>query len=162
MTPTDPSMPEQLERYRGKFNRLAGTRSNTGECWLWSGAKNAGGYGLIYVNGRMVRAHRLAWELYRGPIPDGMQIDHRCRARPCVNPEHLRTVTLVQNVLENSIGPTAVNAQKTACPRGHQLTKRSDGHRTCLSCDAERHRIRRAGHGTQINQRRRELYARAK
>lgn len=79
----------------------------SGECWLWTGARqNSHGvkaYGAIGVNGRSIKAHRFAYESLVGPIPDGMQLDHLCHVKNCVNPAHLRPVTQKQN-RENLIG----------------------------------------------------------
>jgi hypothetical protein len=69
-------------------------------CWQWTGAKNGDGYGSFAEGskGKHHPAHRFSYELTVGPIPDGMQIDHRCRNRSCVNPSHLRPVTHKQNM----------------------------------------------------------------
>ena len=69
----------------------------TGDCWLWMAAISRDGYGHISVDDRMVRAHRVSYELHQGPIPDGMQIDHVCHQTRCVNPAHLRLATNKQN-----------------------------------------------------------------
>ena len=60
-----------------------------GDCWLWTASIRRDGYGAFRLNGRTKYAHRLAWEALIGPIPDGRQIDHLCRARRCVNPDHM-------------------------------------------------------------------------
>lgn len=65
--------------------------------WEWTGTKSQKGYGRMSVGGKAVPAHRLAWQLMRGEIPEGMQIDHRCMVKSCVNPAHLRVVTNKQN-----------------------------------------------------------------
>lgn len=115
-------------------------------CWLWEGATEKGGYGLMKrgagLNHGMV--HRLAYEAWRGPIPEGLQIDHLCRVRNCVNPDHLEAVTPRQNVMRGRT-PAAANAAKTHCPRGHeysvQNTRRgSKGERCCRACDRDRAR----------------------
>lgn len=67
------------------------------DCILWAGAKKKEGYGMIAVNGKPYSAHRYAWERVNGPIPDGLQADHRCLNPPCVNVAHLRLVTGAQN-----------------------------------------------------------------
>ena len=69
---------------------------------IWTGALDGRGYGLLHVNGRMVRAHRYAWEREHGPIPDGMVIDHACFERSCVNVDHLRVATRQQNTQSRS------------------------------------------------------------
>lgn len=69
----------------------------SGSCWKWTEDINDSGYGIIRIGKKSVRAHRFAWELLVDEIPEGMQIDHRCRHRECVRPEHLRVVTNKQN-----------------------------------------------------------------
>lgn len=70
----------------------------SGDCWLWTAAVVANrGYGLFSVAGRLKLAHRFSYEIFNGPIPEGMQVDHRCHVRRCVNPFHLRLVTPKQN-----------------------------------------------------------------
>lgn len=69
----------------------------TGDCWLWTAACFHTGYGRIWHEGKVVRAHRLAYEWAYGEIPEGMYIDHRCFQRNCVRPDHLRLVTNAQN-----------------------------------------------------------------
>ncbi len=72
-------------------------RKTESGCWLWTGKPNQDGYGHIHINGKSVGAHRAAWEVYRGPIPDGMQLDHINCSTLCVNPDHLRLATNSQN-----------------------------------------------------------------
>ena len=69
----------------------------TGTCWVWTGEKKPKGYGAIGRDGATLYAHRVVWEMVRGPIPEGMQLDHRCHEKTCVNPDHLRLVTNAQN-----------------------------------------------------------------
>lgn len=115
----------------------------TETCWLWTGATSGKGYGRVWLDGRMVVAHRVAYELSVGPIPDGMELDHvrarGCTSTLCVNPAHLEPVTRMVNVLRSS-GFTSVNAKKTHCVHGHELSGenvllRPNGQgRWCVTC----------------------------
>lgn len=69
----------------------------TDTCWLWLGSGVRGGYGQFYLDGRRVSAHRFAYKMLVEPIPDGYEVDHLCRVRNCVNPDHLEAVTLWEN-----------------------------------------------------------------
>lgn len=87
-------------------------------CWLWLGALDPDGYGSLHVEDRKQRAHRVSFEIFRGGIPAGRQIDHLCRVRCCVNPDHLEPVTCKENLLRGDT-LNARNATKTHCKRGH-------------------------------------------
>lgn len=120
----------------------------TPTCWLWNGPKNKSGYGYFSFGKQFKRAHRLSYEEVRGEIPKGMVLDHICRIRNCVNPDHLRIVTNAENVLIG-IGPTAINARKTHCPQGHEYTKENtykaqskDAGRNCIICRKQRGKVR--------------------
>lgn len=112
-------------------------------CWIWTGIRHTSGYGYV-TRGEHVNkmAHRVIWEMMVGPIPEEMQLDHICRQRGCVNPNHLRVVTQRENLLAfGSKAPVAANAVKTHCPRGHAFdetnTYRAPGalsKRICRSC----------------------------
>lgn len=78
-------------RFESKFERGPG-------CWLWKASKLDGGYGSFHAIDRTRGAHRVAYELYVGPIPPGFQLDHLCRKPACVNPAHLEPVTISENV----------------------------------------------------------------
>jgi HNH endonuclease len=92
-------------------------------CWIWQRkCMKRDRYGLMTVAKRTRLAHRVAYEAFVGPIPDGLQLDHLCRNRPCVNPAHLEPVTSRENVLRSPIAQAALNAAKTHCPRGHEYT----------------------------------------
>lgn len=79
-----------------RFDRKWWPEPNSG-CHIWAGMLDRHGYGKLNVKGRTLAAHRLAWELKNGPIPAGMQIDHRCRITCCVNPKHMEVVTFAEN-----------------------------------------------------------------
>jgi len=106
-------------------------------CWQWTGATNKGGYGSLRWEGRFPYAHRVVYELLVGPIPKGMQLDHLCRNRACVRPDHLEPVTCRENVLRGD-GIAANNARKTHCPQGHEYTEENTyvnhGRRFCRMC----------------------------
>lgn len=119
-------------------------------CWEWAGSVSATGYGKFYVDGPRL-AHRVAYELTRGPIPDGLQIDHLCRNRRCVNPAHLEAVTQRVNILRGE-GPCAKHARKTQCINGHDLSPENlyfyrqangDHTRVCRTCVRIRNHRRR-------------------
>jgi hypothetical protein len=90
------------------------------ECWEWIGARGPQGYGMFQVKIRMARrAHRISYELAHGPIPEGMQVLHRCDNPPCVNPAHLRLGTARDNTYDMLAKGRHVGAAKTHCPQGH-------------------------------------------
>lgn len=107
-------------------------------CWVWlAGDDGQKGYGRVKVNGVQVAAHRYVYELHKGKIPKGLEIDHLCRNVKCVNPEHLEPVTRRENVLR---APTVIAARTaTHCKRGHEWTAENTyylrtGTRTCRKC----------------------------
>lgn len=118
------------------------------ECWLWLFSVSTSGYGQFYFSGRLHTAHRVAYELVKGPIPDGLQLDHLCRNRRCCNPAHLDPVTCAENIYRSPIHKWA----KTHCPQGHPYAGRNlirnsvNGGRACRECNNRdsRERKRRA------------------
>jgi hypothetical protein len=114
--------------------------SVTTPCWLWLGKVDRNGYGLVKIDGVMFTAHRAAWELERGPFPEGLESDHLCRVRNCVRPDHIEPVTRRENILRgDGSGARAVRTGK--CFRGHEdWTHRPGGGRRCNECARERAR----------------------
>ena len=125
-----------LERFNKKY--IPVTESG---CWLWIAGLFDTGYGQFSVNGKPTLAHRFAYIAYIGNIPDGLEIDHLCRVRCCVNPDHMEPVSTKTNVLRGA-GVTAINAKKTHCKRGHLFTDentikvKSPPGRGCRACAA--------------------------
>jgi len=117
----------------------------TDSCWEWKG-RTEYGYGRIDIDGKQVRVHRLSYELFCNDIPDKLVIDHLCRNRACVNPEHLEVVTNKENILRG-MGASAINSRKTHCPKKHPLSGEnlyidsSTGGRRCLICKREKARL---------------------
>jgi HNH endonuclease len=107
-------------------------------CWLWTGQTTSWGYGVTVglEPQRKTSAHRAVWEALVGPIPEGMELDHTCRTRLCVNPAHLQVTTHGENT---ALGQT----RKTHCPSGHPYDevntyRTPQGHRQCRTCKSVR------------------------
>ena len=124
-------------------------------CWVWIASKNPQGYGWTTFKNRSYLAHRAVYELLVGPIPDGLQCDHLCLNKSCVNPAHIEIVTAKVNTLRGT-NPCAISAKKTHCIHGHEFTPANTyrgvaNRRDCLTCkrlrnqriEAERTRKRR-------------------
>lgn len=130
-------------------DKIESRLDKSGDCWLWTGATDTGGYGLISYKGRRcLKVHRAYLEAIGQPVPDGLTVDHLCRVHGCCNPDHLEVVTHQQNVLRG-IGPTAINAAKTHCIHGHEFTEANTiintrGNRHCRTCAKLRVRKGRA------------------
>ena len=137
-----------LQGVRSHLNSLKFTMDKQG-CWVWNGSRESSGYGVISVEGRQRPAHRVSYELIIGPIPDGLQLDHLCRNRACINPLHLEPVTLKENVLRGN-GAPAQNGRKEECKRGHPLegsnVRWQNGARICRTCVREKTRRWKAAH----------------
>lgn len=113
-----------------------------GDCWEWTGARSDG-YGHIRSAGAVRLAHRVVWETLVGPVPEGMELDHLCRNRGCVNPDHMQVVTHRTNGLRG-YGAAGQHARKALCPRGHpyDMIVKNGGRtaRGCLRCQAAKTR----------------------
>lgn len=112
-------------------------------CWIWLLSKTRDGYGQSWDSElRIVRcAHIINYEKEHGPVPNGLELNHTCKNRCCVNPAHLEAVTHKYNVLVGD-GFSAKNSKQTHCKRGHEFTKenthiRNDGARQCKICNYE-------------------------
>lgn len=118
----------RIERFMAKVEMI--TESG---CWIWLGSVTRGGYGLFQAD-RLMGAHRFAYEHFIGTIPTGLQIDHLCRVRCCVNPAHLEAVTGKVNTNRGR----RWESEKTHCPQGHPYdesnTKRWKNNRYCREC----------------------------
>jgi hypothetical protein len=142
----------RLWRRVRKDGPIPAHRPDLGPCWPWTGSCTANGYGQFHVRldsgpWSVTVAHRVAYELTIGPIPDGLVLDHLCRNRACARPDHLEPTTDAANILRGT-GWSARHARKTHCPQGHAYDERNthvdkNGMRHCRTCDADRHRARR-------------------
>lgn len=111
--------------------------NKTPTCWLWMGALNQG-YGVYTSGGKARKAHRVSYQEIVGPIPECLTLDHLCRVRNCVNPDHLEPVSVRINTMRG-FGPSALNEVKTSCRNGHDFDEsntyiRPDGNRGCRQC----------------------------
>lgn len=125
------------ERLLAKTDRETIHVPHLGACWTWLGTLKRDGYGTTSIDGRFGTVHRLAYERYVGPIPEGLEIDHLCRNRACCNPAHLEPVTRQEHARRG------VWATRTHCAYGHELAGdnliiRPEGSRRCRECKRRR------------------------
>ena len=130
----------QAERTTSFWARV----DKTGPCWIWSGSCDRDGYGHFWNGERNVRSHQHSYVMANGPVPDGLEVDHLCRVRGCVRPDHLEAVTHAVNVSRGS------RAAQTHCVRGHERTAENTSgtrRRRCKVCDRDRKRAGRSRTG---------------
>lgn len=133
-------------KYRQRFlsleERFWQKVEKTETCWMWLAGKSSLGYGYFWRDGHLERAHRVSYELTKGPVPKELELDHLCRVTLCVNPDHLEAVTAQVNTSR----ATNHNRDKVTCPQGHPYTKentytymvRGTPKRYCAVCTRER------------------------
>lgn len=137
LTPYRASVADRLEAW-------SMPEPNSG-CTIWIGTISRCGYARLIVRGKTKLAHRLAYEEFVGPIPDGLVIDHICRNRACINVRHMEVVTQKENILRGT-APAASNVAKSSCVHGHPFDTTNtryyveNGHtrRQCVACVRER------------------------
>jgi hypothetical protein len=127
----------------------------TAGCWEWQGSRTPKGYGRVHARGKLLYVHRVAYEALIAEIPEGLQLDHLCRNRACVNPWHLEPVTNRVNTSRGRAGTrlASENSGKTHCPQGHpysgdNLRIGPHGWRYCRTCRREQKRKSNATRAT--------------
>lgn len=144
-------VPEATKRRRMTAHErfLSNVDRRPNGCWQWTGTLDQRGYGKLTVDGAPRAAHRLSYSFAKGPIPDGLVIDHLCRNPGCVNPDHLEAVAQRENVLRGASGQPG-NPYRTHCPNGHAyagdnviLVERGTSYR-CRECRRLRDQEKRA------------------
>jgi hypothetical protein len=127
-------MRDPMEKLRERVLDRISPEPNTG-CWLWVGKMVPNGYGTVNVGYKRMMAHRLSYTLFKGEIPTGMEIDHKCRQKACVNPDHLEPVSRSENMIRNW---PFDGRNKPTCVRGHLLDGISSNgkqlRRHCVTC----------------------------
>lgn len=136
------------DRFWEKVNKdgpIPEHRPDLGPCWVWMDAPMPNGYGRIFVSKTPTRietyAHRLSYQLLVGPIPDGLTIDHLCRNRMCVNPDHLEPVTHQVNFFRG-MHPSSIVSRSDFCSKGHERTEANvyvtpAGYKQCRVCNRQ-------------------------
>ena len=134
-------IPEITERLKARFYKDVKIQ---GPCWNWVGSMIPNGYGIMnFARNQHFGAHRVSYAIHIGEIPEGLDIDHLCRNRRCVNPLHLEAVTRAVNI-RRGVSPAAQRAKQTHCKRGHEFSESNTwrnchGWRYCKECDRLRH-----------------------
>lgn len=140
-----------MRRTRPPLDRFMEKVDRSGDCWVWTAFRNAAGYGTFMsksrnVGGRTIQAHRWSYEHYIGPIPEGLTLDHLCRNKSCVNPDHLEPCSIGENTRRSPTTLPGANILKTHCPQGHPYSgdnliinvRRGLPNRRCATCKAAR------------------------
>lgn len=139
--------------------RIYARTVRNGDCIEWTGAKDADGYGLVFIRHRdRYFAHRLTYTQAKGPMSDELTIDHLCRNRACVNPEHLEAVAAGVNTLRGE-SPSAKNARKQRCKCGREYVRVPGGDRRCKVCLAAVNKRYQQKHRARYATRRMRQYA---
>lgn len=150
-----PSCAPPLDRFNARYRigelpkEWTVERPPSTPCWIWTGYIDRRGYGHFSVSGEDTVVHRFAYQTFVGPIPAGLEIDHLCRVRSCVNPDHLEPVTRRTNQRRGPATIATRNLRKTHCPAGHPYNSANTylsrrGQRSCRVCHRNTERARRA------------------
>lgn len=149
VTPPTPS-----QRFWARVNKYGPCSPPAiGVCWIWEGRKNPDGYGCFDYEHTPVLAHRFSFTEVYGDVPEGLQLDHLCRVRHCVNPSHLEAVPQLENVRRGLAGQHY--RMITQCPRGHSYDEgntvhTAQGKRYCRACRQGKQRIYDARYAQKI------------
>lgn len=142
--------------YQQLVDRFWSRTKKQGSCLIWTGHIDKDGYGKFSIREKVWYAHRFAYTLTKGNIPNGLNLDHLCRNRACINPNHLEAVTHLINVKRGNAG--LHERIKTHCRQGHKYSKKNTRYakengfikRVCRTCKRERARALRAKYGWRV------------